>query len=55
MVCTPCKTSYNVLSHSHIMIWGLVQFVSGGGGGGGGGGGALAVKWIVQKRESPDF
>ena len=33
MVCTPCKTSYNVLSHSHIMIWGLVQFVSGGGGG----------------------
>ena len=35
MVCTPCKTSYNVLSHSHIMIWGLVQFVRGGGGRGG--------------------
>ena len=30
-VCTSCKTSYNVLSHSH---WGLGQFFGGGGGGG---------------------
>ena len=28
IVCTSCKTSYNVLSHSH---WGLGQFVRGGG------------------------
>ena len=34
IVCTSCKTSYNVLSHSH---WGLGQFFGGGGGGGGGG------------------
>ena len=30
IVCTSCKTSYNVLTHSH---WGLVQFFWGGGGG----------------------
>ena len=29
IVCTSCKTSYNVLSHSH---WGLGQFFLGGGG-----------------------
>ena len=28
VVCTSCKTSYNVLSHSH---WGLGQFFRGGG------------------------
>ena len=28
IVCTSCKTSYNVLSHSH---WGLGQFFRGGG------------------------
>ena len=27
IVCTSCKTSYNVLSHSH---WGLGQFVGAG-------------------------
>ena len=42
IVCTSCKTLYNVLSHSH---WGLDQFFGGGGGGGGG----------VKKRLSPDF
>ena len=42
IVCTSCKTSYNVLSHSH---WGLSQFFGGGGGGGGG----------SKKRQSPDF
>ena len=30
IVCTSCKTSYNVLSHSH---WGLSHFFGGGGGG----------------------
>ena len=45
-VCTSCKTSYNVLSHSHIYRgwgWGMgvVHQISGGGG--------------VKKRESPDF
>ena len=29
IVCTSCKTSYSVLSHSH---WGLGQFFRGGGG-----------------------
>ena len=47
IVCTSCKTSYNVLGHSH---WGLGQFARGGDGcllnfqGG-----------VVEKRESPDF
>ena len=40
IVCTSCKMSYNVLSHSH---WGLGQFFRGGGGG------------KVKKRQSPDF
>ena len=31
IVCTSCKTSYNVLSHSH---WGLDQLLLFGGGGG---------------------
>ena len=49
MVCTSCKTSYDVLHHSH---WGLGQFFKAGesvdipGGGGGGGG---------KKRGSPDL
>lgn len=30
MVCTSCNTLCNVLSHSHVMIRGLVQFVGGG-------------------------
>ena len=30
IVCTSCKMSYNVLTHSH---WGLGQFSGGGGGG----------------------
>ena len=30
MVCTSCKTSYNVGSHSYIIIWGLGGFGRGG-------------------------
>ena len=45
IICTSCKTSYNVLSHSH---WGLGQFV-------GGGGGSVEIPGGVKKRESPDF
>ena len=54
IVCTSCKTSYNVLSHSH---WGLGQFFGGGGGGGGGGwGGVVEIPGgEVKKRQSPDF
>ena len=37
MVCRSCKTSYNVLSHSHVIHGG------GGGGGGGGAGGGVVV------------
>ena len=45
MVCTLCKTSYNVLSHSHLCL------------GWGGGGGLLNFPGggVVKKRESPDF
>ena len=48
IVCTSCKTSYNVLSHSH---WELGQFA------GGGGGGVVDIWWvgIVKKSGSPDF
>ena len=46
IVCDSCKTSYNVLSHSH---WGLGQFAGGGGGPVKLGGG------LVKKRDSPDF
>ena len=42
IVCTSCKTSYNVLSHSH---WGLGHFFFSGGGGGGGGGGGCSLKF----------
>ena len=44
IVCTSCKTSYNVLSHSH---WGLGQFFRGGGGHWNSKGG--------KKRQSSDF
>ena len=55
IVCTSCKTSYNVLSHSHVdrivLIrgsgsWGgvVVDIRSGRGGGG-----------VMQKKESPEF
>ena len=49
IVCTSCKTSYNVLRHFQ---WGLGQFVGAGSplkfpGGGGG--------VVVKKRGSPDF
>ena len=27
MVCTSCKTSHNILSYFHIIIWGLGLFV----------------------------
>ena len=45
IVCTSCKTSYNVLSHSH---WGLGQFF---------GGGVIEIRGgvVVKKRQSPDF
>ena len=53
IVRTSCKTLYNVLSHSHVIIWPLGQFADEVGEGldmaGGGGGG------VVQKRESPEF
>ena len=42
MVCTSCKTSYNVLSHTHAFIWGLGQLCLSGGWGGG----------VMQKRET---
>ena len=49
-VCKSCKTSYNVLSHSH---WGLRAGSIFRGGGGGG------TRWnsggVVKKRHSPDF
>ena len=47
-VCTSCKTSYNVLSHSHQ---GLGQFF----GGGGGGGWSLKFWGEVKKIQFPDF
>ena len=54
--CTACETSYNVLSHSHVIFWWLGHFLGeerererwtfwGGGGRGG----------LVQNRPSPDF
>ena len=46
IVCTSCKTSYNVLSHSYC---GLGQFLWGGGGRWNSGAGG----W--KKRQSPDF
>lgn len=35
MVCTSFKTLYNVYSHTHVIFWGLRQFVNIRGGGGG--------------------
>ena len=50
IVRTSCKTLYNVLSHSHVIIWPLGQFADEVGEGldmrGGG---------VVQKRESLEF
>ena len=47
IVCTSCKTLYNVLSHCHICR---------GCGRGGGGGSSLNFRGgVVKKRESPDF
>ena len=48
IVCTSCKTSYNVLSHAHIYrgwggVVGLIKFPEVGGGG------------VVEKRGSPDL
>ena len=48
IVCTSCKTSYNVLSHSY---WGWVNFSVEGGEGGG----SLKFRGVVKKRQSPDF
>ena len=45
IVCTSCKVSYDVLSHSH---WGWVNFFFGGGG-------SLKFWGGVKKRQSPDF
>ena len=36
MVCTSCKTSYNVLNHSHVTNWGLDRIVGWGDRGQGG-------------------
>ena len=46
IVCTLCKTSYNVLINSHLCRGGeggrwFIEFLGGGG--------------VVKKRESPDF
>ena len=45
MVCTSCKTSYNVVSDSFTIIWWLDRFV---------GGGPLIFEGVVQKREPLD-
>ena len=42
MICPSCKTSYNVLSHTHAFIWELGQLCLSGGWGGG----------VMQKRET---
>ena len=49
--CTASKTSYNVLSHSHVIFWWLGHFGRGERDGhlGGGGGG------LVRNTPSPDF
>ena len=44
IVCTSCKTSYYVLSHSH---WGLGQFFFWGG--------VVEIPGGSKKRQSPDF
>ena len=44
IVCTSCKTSYNVLSHSY---WGSIFW--------GGKGGSLKFRGVVKKSQSPDF
>ena len=49
IVCTSCKTSHNVLNHSHIYqgwggVVGFIKFPWGGGG-----------RVVVEKRGSPDF
>ena len=48
IVCTSCKTSHNVLNHSHIYqgwggVVGFIKFLGGGRG------------VVVEKRGSPDF
>ena len=48
IVCTSCKTSYNVLSHSHWRLGQLLLFW-------GGGGVSLKFQGEVKKRQSPDF
>ena len=60
MVCTSCKTSYNVLSHSPVTKLGPGSPYSYQRGGGGGGGGWLVIwslifRGVLPKRESPDF
>ena len=46
IVGTSCKTSYNVLSYSYVVIWLLGQF---------GGRGVLTFGGGLQKRESSDL
>ena len=46
MVCTSCKSSYNVLSHTHATIWGLGQLW------------CLSGEWgksNAKERDSPSF
>ena len=52
IICTPCKTSYNVLKPFALEAG---QFFRGEGGPLKYGGGGLGVGGLVKKRESPDF
>ena len=58
MVCTSSETSYNALSHSHVINKGLIELcLSGGSGSGEGGGWSLIFRGegVMQKRKFPDF
>ena len=46
---TSCKTSYSVLSHSHVMMWALCRFVFFKREGG------WVILWVLQKRHSRDI
>ena len=54
-VCTSCKTSCNVLSHSYVINKGLDRSNSALGGVRRGGHWLLIFRGAMKKRESPDF